>query len=399
MALEPNERSMEYAQERIATLHHLSAQPVGFEGLEAVLERAAIVVPMTDREHDSPAATGVLTALESIEPSPNRVVVPVRADPDRIDDMRVWLESFDLPVSVLWCTAPEVREVLTAQGLDGSLGKGRDVWLALGAVLEYDDVEYVVVHDADSTSYRADHVARLLRPLAAGYEFSKGYYARVENERLYGRLCRLFYEPTIRTLARNHDEPILEYLGAFRYALAGEFAMTTELARALRPPRSWGLEVATLGDAFRTAGFDGSAQVDLGIHRHEHRVVDGDDGLEGMSRAVATALLRVLENGGVDIDYESLPSAYRETADRLVEQYRADAAFNELTYDADAERAQVDRYAESLERPPADSRLPAWNQTTLDGTAVREATTAWTTESRGAAGTQRNDPLEPSAGE
>src|SRR5699024_10887086 len=117
-------------------------------------------------------------------------------------------------------------------------------------------------------------------PLSMGYEFSKGYYARIEDGRLYGRLFRLCYVPLVEALATDHEAAILSYLDAFRYGLAGEFAATADLVRRLRPPLAWGLEVATLGDAFDHAGFSGSAQVDLGRHEHEHRPVVGADGLE-----------------------------------------------------------------------------------------------------------------------
>ncbi|MFP9191939.1 glycosyl transferase family 2 [Natronosalvus vescus] len=368
---------MEYTQERLTTLHQLTDQAVGFDGLEGILEETAIVVPMTDREHERPAAEAVLSALETLQPSPAAVVVPVRASADRIEPFRTWLESFHLPTQVLWCTAPGVNRLLSTAGLDGDRGKGRDIWLALGPATR--DAKYVVVHDADATSYRADHVARLLSPLSMGYAFSKGYYARVEDDRLYGRLCRLLYEPLIETLSSAHDEPILEYFAAFRYALAGEVAMTASLARSLRPPRTWGLEVATLGDAYDYAGFDGSAQVDLGIHQHDHRDVDGETGLEGMSRDVAGSLLGVLENGGVDVDYETLQERYCAAADRLIGQYRADAAFNGLTYDVADERAQINRYAKSLEPPEHRERLPPWSERPLEPAAVVEAATPWAT--------------------
>ncbi|MFP8956137.1 glycosyl transferase family 2 [Natrialbaceae archaeon A-CW3] len=368
---------MEYTQERLTTLHQLTDQAVGFDGLEGVLEETAIVVPMTDRELERPAAEAVLSALETLQPSPAIVIVPVRAPADRIEPFRTWLDSFDLPSQVLWCNAPGVRQLLSTVGLDGELGKGRDVWLALGPATR--DAEYVVVHDADATSYRADHVARLLSPLAMGYAFSKGYYARVEDGRLYGRLCRLLYEPLIESLSSTHDEPILEYLSAFRYALAGEFGVTASLARELRPPRTWGLEVATLGDAYDYAGFDGSAQVDLGIHQHDHRDVDGKTGLEGMSHDVAGTLLAILEERGVDVNYETIQERYCSVADRLIGQYRADATFNGLVYDETGERAQVDRYASALEPPTTRDRLPPWSERPLEPAAVVDAATPWVT--------------------
>jgi glucosyl-3-phosphoglycerate synthase len=359
---------MEYVQERITTLHDF-ADPVP----DAPVDRACVVVPMTEREYASLAAETVLRTLESL--SPARVVVALRASADRVADVADWLDGFDLPADVVWCDGPRVADLLADAGLDGPRGKGRDVWLALGAAVA-GDAEYVVVHDADATNYSERHVTRLLFPLARGYEFSKGYYARVEDGRLYGRLFRLFYTPLVRALAARHDAGVLDYLDAFRYALAGEFAATRDLAARLRVQRGWGLEVGTLGDAYAGAGFDGTAQVDLGFHEHDHRAVSGPSGLGTMSEEVGDALFHALADAGVDVDFEALPAAYREAADALVRQYATDAAFNGFAFDADDERRQVAEYAAAVRPPDGDDRLPAWADAPVDATDVREAARA-----------------------
>jgi len=353
---------MEYVQERITTLHDF-----GDAAPDAPTDRATVVVPMTERDHASLAAERVFSTLETVAPA--RVLVALRASPEAIGNVRTWLEGFDLPIEVLWCDAPPLAEALADAGLDGTRGKGRDVWLALGVAAS--DTDFVVVHDADAKSYAETHVPRLLFPLANGFDFSKGYYARVENNRLYGRLNRLFYAPLIRALSERHDAPILDYLDAFRYPLAGEFAMAADLARRVRVPRRWGLEVGTLGAAFRLAGFEGTAQVDLGQHEHDHRSVSGPEGLRDMSRSVGQALGWVLAETGVEPNFETLPTDYREWAHRLIEQYAADAAFNGLEYDRADEREQVEAYAGTIAPPSPDSRLPAWEDVSLLPETVR----------------------------
>ncbi len=365
---------MEYVQERITTLHAFD-EPAGIpaDDLVETLRETAVVVPMTDRELESPAAAGVLAELEEL--SPATVVVPLRASEDRLAVVKEWLESYDLPIQVLWCNTPQVTQLLASVDLEPAPGKGRDVWLGLGVAA--DTASYVVVHDADAKSYDAAHVRRLVAPLTMGYAFTKGYYARVEDGQLYGRLCRLLYEPLLAAVAETERAPILEYLRSFRYGLAGEFAASAELVRQLRTPPTWGLEVGTLGEAFEYAGFTESAQVDLGYHRHEHRVVPGDDGLEGMSEAVAGTVLQVLTDRGVTVDAEALRERYRQVAYRFVDQYAADAAFNGLTFDPPAERDQIDRYARSIRSPEPVQRLPPWADTSLDPAAVREAAQPW----------------------
>ncbi|NHN58055.1 MULTISPECIES: glycosyl transferase family 2 [Halorussus] len=365
---------MEYGQERVATLHDLTGRVP-----DAPTDRAAVVVPMTEREYADLAAERVLSELEAV--APGEVVVALRAPPGKVPAFCDWLAGFDLPLSVVWANGPGVTDLLGERGLNGRAGKGRDVWLALGVAAA--DREYVVVHDADAKTYEAGDVSRLLFPLSRGYDFSKGYYARVENDRLYGRLCRLFYAPLVRALADAHPEAaVLDYLGAFRYALAGEFGATAAFARELRAERHWGLEVGTLGEAFAHAGFAGTAQVDLGRYEHDHRAVSGPTGLSDMSRHVGRALLRAVESHGVDPDYDTLPERYRAVAEGLVEQYAADAGFNGLDYDRGEERAQVDAYAEAVAPPGEDRRLPAWREADLTADEVLAASRADVADAR-----------------
>jgi glucosyl-3-phosphoglycerate synthase len=357
---------MDYTQERVATLHDYGgADPA------APTNRAAVVVPMTDREYAGLAPERVFSELERVDPA--EVVVPLRAPAERVPDFRAWLADFDVNLTLLWCDGDRVESLLADAGLDGARGKGRDVWLALGVAGRHD---YVVLHDADTTTYEARDVRKLLFPLADGFSFSKGYYARVENDRLYGRLFRLFYEPLVAALADAHDHSVLDFLGSFRYALAGECGLTGDLAREIRIQRTWGLEVGTLGEAFQRVGVDGAAQVDLGRYEHDHRAVSGPTGLSEMSEGVGEAVFRAVEDAGLSPDYDALRDAYREHADRFVRAYDADAAFNGLDYDAEGERDQTETYAAAIQPPGDDDRLPAWTDADLDPAEVAAAAAA-----------------------
>ena len=342
---------MEYVQERVTTLHdfhgHVPTIP---------LNNTAVIVPLTEHDYASAASTRVFEVLSTLDVE--LVVVALRSPANRVGAIQTWLDGFDLPLTLLWCNDPSVEAILDNAGLCGDAGKGRDVWLALGVAA--DAAEYVAVHDADATTYDDTHVQRLVWPLQQDFEFSKGYYARVENDRLYGRLFRLFYAPLVQALASTNDEPILDYLGSFRYALAGEFAVTADLARRLSVPRGWGLEVGTLGDAFEHAGFRGTAQVDLGVHEHDHRSVRGPGGLAGMSDDVGETLFSVVERHGVRPEYDVLSEHYRAAGSMLVDQYAADAAFNGLSFDRTAELEQVAVYADSIHPPENAPTLPAW---------------------------------------
>lgn len=358
---------MDFAQARITTLHDLAGHTP-----DAPTDEVAVVVPMAERDHASLAAERTFDALERV--GPERVVVALRSSEDRVGTVRNWLDGFDLAVDLLWCGGDRLKGLLDDRGLDGATGKGRDVWLALG--LAADAADYVVCHDADRRTYSTADVPRLLAPLADGYVFTKGYYARVEDGRLYGRLWRLCFVPLVRTLAERHDAPVLRYLDAFRYALAGEFGLTAELAQQLPVERRFGLEVGTLGGTFDHGGFRGTAQVDLGRYEHDHRAVGGPGGLSAMAEDVAAALFRVVEARGVTPEYATLSKRFTEIANRLVRQYADDAAFNGFDPDPADERAQVERYAAAIHPPGTDDRLPPWTDAPLTPAAVREANRA-----------------------
>lgn len=354
---------MDYRQEAVATLHDFgSADP------PAPLSQTAVIVPVTHRDFAGLAPERVFRSLESLEVA--SVLVPLRAPAERMGAILDWLESFDLPMKVLWCNAPPVADLLADASLDGRAGKGSDVWLALGLASEYD---YVALHDADVRSHEPRDIRKLVAPLANGYEFVKAYYARVEHNQLYGRLYRLFFAPLVAALREAQDADVLRYLDGFRYALAGEMAMTGDLAGTMRIPRRWGLEIGTMGEAYQSVGYDGSSQVDLGMYEHDHRAVSGPTGLSDMSHGVARALFRVLEDTDYAVAYDSLQEWYRRTASRFVDQYAADARFNGLEYDAEEEREQIAEYTSAIAEPEQDDRLPTWNSAPLSVSGVESA--------------------------
>ncbi len=352
---------MDYAQEYVATLHDLT-DPVP----SAPLTESAVVVPIAGTDPADVKPANIFETLEAV--SPDTVVVPLRAPEQTVTAFQQWIDQFDLSVTVLWCNADGVDELLAEHDLDGGHGKGRDVWLGLGVAARR--AAYIAVHDADATTYGTHHVPRLLAPLAHDYAFVKGYYARVEDDKLYGRLTRLLVAPLLQALRDRHEDPFLDYLSAFRYPLAGEFALTASAARQIRAQRTWGLEIGLLGEGYDIAGRDHSAQVDLGVHKHDHRPVAGRDGLSTMADKVGGALFQALTDHGIDPNYAELRERYHETAYRLIEQYAADASFNGLSYDINGEREQVQAYASSIQPPEADDRLPSWENASLSPSAV-----------------------------
>ena len=122
------------------------------------------------------------------------------------------------------------------------------MWFCFGYALACKRSKAIALHDCDIKTYDRSMLARLLYPVANpnfNYEFSKGYYSRVAENKLNGRVCRLLVTPLIRALKKVCDghEEFLDYLDSFRYALAGEFAMTAQVLNDIRIPSDWGLEI------------------------------------------------------------------------------------------------------------------------------------------------------------
>jgi glucosyl-3-phosphoglycerate synthase len=95
-----------------------------------------------------------------------------------------------------------------------------------------------------------------------------------------------------------------------------------------------------------------------------------------MCTEVGEALFHVVEDAGVSPAYDGLRDRYREVAEGLLRQYATDAAFNGFPFDRAGEREQVATYAEAIQHPTEDTRLPAWNETSLDPETVEAASAA-----------------------
>lgn len=330
--------------------------------------RFAAVVPMATNGIDDGTARSVLTA--AADAGAADIVVPVRGPPDAVDRVAEMTDSVPVDTRVLWCNGPRMTRLVESHGLELS-GKGSDVWLALGPAAQAAPVVCCLDADASTTTPRS--VARLVAPLEGSIRASKAAYTRVEDDRLYGRLCRLLVRPLILAVAEQHHHPLVSYLQAFRYPLAGEIAVDAAIVDELRVPVGMGLELGTLGELYRLAGMGGTVQVDLGNHRHDHRPVTGSDGLVDVAPQVVGALAAVLKREA-DIDLTDItPSMYVDCADQLIEHHARDARLNGLSYDAEAERAQVERYRSAVADPPSVRWMPAWTAVDVDPATVVEA--------------------------
>ena len=288
------------------------------------------------------------------------------------------------PPTLVWNTGARVKSLfqrLADEGLDpGEPGKGRATWLAYGYVLASDVTRVIAVHDCDIRTYDREFLARLCYPTVhpnLNYEFAKGYYGRVAD-RLYGRVTRLFVTPLLRAMkATVGEHALLTYLDSFRYPLAGECSMRTDLARINRIPNDWGLEVGTLVEVYRNCATKRICQVELAEnydHRHQDlSETDASRGLHRMVVDIASSTIRNLASYGVEFDagfLNTLTAAYRRTAQDAIASYNDDAALNGLVFDRHEEERAVETFSRALRaaslgfvRDPMEvPQIPNWNR-------------------------------------
>ncbi|MEM9175648.1 MAG: glycosyl transferase [Myxococcota bacterium] len=349
----------------------------------------ALVLPSLYSEVHGPALKRIVEELSQV-PYLTQCVLSLSGEADlhQYQEMR---DLFDrvrcvdgAPATVIWNQGPRMQhlfERLRGEGLDpGDEGKGRANWIAYGYVLASHRSRVVATHDCDILDYRRDLLARLVYPTASpnmGYEFAKGYYSRV-SDRMHGRVTRLFMTPLMRSMKSVLGPvPLLDYLESFRYPLAGECSMTTELARANRIPADWGLEVGVLAEVYRNCSLKRVCQVELvENYDHKHQALsehDANAGLHRMVRDIAASLIRNLASYGVEFDsgfLNTMIAAYVRTAQDAIARYSDDAKLNGLLFDRHEEEVAVETFSGALRAagldfvrdPMGAPQIPNWSR-------------------------------------
>jgi glucosyl-3-phosphoglycerate synthase len=379
----------------ITTLHRLGRSDVPRMESDLMdtdsVRPIALVLPCLHAELQGAGLKGIIDALRGVRYL-RQVVVSTSGTNERYqyEQMREAFEGVttrngDAP-TLLWNSGPRIEALLTRlreEGLNpGENGKGRAAWLAYGYVLATNVSRVIALHDCDIRDYDAELLARLCYPTAhtnLNYEFAKGYYGRV-TDRLYGRVTRLFVTPLLAAMKSVLGSlPLLEYLDSFRYPLAGECSMTTDLARSTRIPADWGLEVGMLVEVYRNCSPKRICQVDLvDNYDHKHQDLSENDASRGLHRMVidiAASLIRNLASYGVEFDagfLNTLISAYMRKAQDTIASYSDDAALNGLVFDRHEEELAVETFSRALRLagldfvrdPMGAPQIPNWNRVT-----------------------------------
>ena len=373
----------------ITTLHNLNQRPL--EEMEAELRRFSSVRPMTlilpslYSELEGDALPHIVNELSKVDYLSEIVIGLDRADASQYQKALEFFKPLNQNYKVLWNDGPRLKaidEILKSEGLaPNEAGKGRNVWYCLGYVLSSGKAESIGLHDCDIVTYDRSLVARLLYPVANpsfNYEFCKGFYARVANGKIHGRVSRLLVTPLIRALKKTLGQnDYLDYVDSFRYPLAGEFSFRADVINDLRIPSDWGLEIGVLSELNRNYANNRICQADIAeTYDHKHQDLSADDAAKGLSKMsidISKAFFRKLATNGVVFNSEtfrSIKATYFRIALDFIETYYNDAQMNGLKLDIHSEELAVELFAKNiltagqnfLENPMEKPFIPSWNR-------------------------------------
>ncbi|MEM8572016.1 MAG: glycosyl transferase [Pseudomonadota bacterium] len=373
----------------VATLHNLrntdtAKLTADLEGF-ARTRKIALILPSLYSELEGDALPRIIDELSSVTFLDKIIIGLDRANEEQYCAAKAFFSRLPQDHVILWNDGPRLRAIdakLERNGLaPDEPGKGRNAWYCLGYALAAQGSSVIALHDCDITTYSRDMLARLVYPVANPnfpYQFCKGYYPRIAEGKLNGRVNRLLVSPLIVALKKVvGDRRFFDYLRAFRYPLAGEFAMRTAIVPDMRIPSDWGLEIGVLSEAWRNLNPRAICQVDISdAYDHKHQPVSPDDrsaGLSRMSIDICKALYRKLASEGVVFSRESfssLKATYLRIALDMVESYYNDAVMNGLYLDRHQEESNVELFASNivvagevfLENPMETPFTPSWSR-------------------------------------
>ena len=287
--------------------------------------------------------------------------------------------------SILWNDGPKLKKLdqeLKKNNLAPSeLGKGRNVWYCIGMCIARDSARSVALHDCDIKTYDRRMLAKLFYPVVNplfNFEFCKGYYPRVANDKMNGRVARLLVFPLLTALEKTIGKSeYLEFMKSFKYPLAGEFSFRRNVLPELRISSDWGIEVGILSEMQRSFSPQNICQVDLAdTYDHKHQVLSMDDETKGLSRMsidIIKTFIKKLATQGNTFSREkfrSLKATYYRSALDLIDIYRSDAMMNGLKFDSHTEEQAVELFAMNIMKAgeafilnPMDTPfIPTWSR-------------------------------------
>ena len=296
-----------------------------------------------------------------------------------------FFKKINVPFTILWNDGPKLKKLdteLKKKNLaPNEMGKGRNVWYCIGMCIARDTARSVALHDCDIKTYDRRMLAKLFYPVVNplfNFEFCKGYYPRIANNKLNGRVARLLVGPLLTALDKTIGKcDYINFMKSFKYPLAGEFSFRRNVLPELRISSDWGIEVGILSEMQRSFSPNNICQVDLAdTYDHKHQDLSIDDetkGLSKMSIDIIKTFIKKLATQGNSFSREkfrSLKATYYRSALDLIDIYRSDAEMNGLKFDSHKEEEAVELFAVNIMKAgeafyinPMDTPfIPTWSR-------------------------------------
>lgn len=373
----------------ITTLHNFRHRPAGSLEHEVSVfadsRKVTLILPCLYSELEGPALSGILDELQKVTYLHRIVIGLDRATEAQYRHARSFFSRLPQDHVVIWNDSPRMlrlQDELESLGLaPQEPGKGKNVWSCIGYLLACADSAVMAIHDCDIVTYDRQLLDRLIYPMvnpSFPYQMAKGFYPRIGDGKLNGRVTRLLVSPLLIALKRViGDRDYIDYLRSFRYPLSGEFAIRTPTLPDLRIPSDWGLEIGVLSEAWRNMAPKSVCQVEISDnYDHKHQDLSPEDATKGLSRMstdICKAIFRKLAADGTVFTpniFRTLKATYYRSALDLLEGYYNDAKMNGLELDRHQEEKSIELFAENiiragqvfLDNPHETPFIPTWNR-------------------------------------
>ena len=373
----------------ISTLHNLSNRSL--DEIEQELREYSkdapieLILPSLYSELEGAALKNIVSCLSDVKYLNHIIIGLDKADKSEFIKAKKFFSNLNQPHSVIWNDSPKMKKLdcdFKKLGIaPNQAGKGKNVWYCMGYTYSRNEAGSVALHDCDITTYNRELLARLVYPVSNphfNYEFCKGYYPRIREGTLSGRVTRLLVTPLLKTFKKvlGHRDYI-EFIDVFRYPLAGEFSFKSRLLKEIRIPCDWGLEIGLLSEMQRNQAYNRICQVDIAkTYDHKHQVLSENDtskGLSKMSIDITKTLIRKLAAQGDTFTHNTLrtlKATYYRTALDLLEIYYNDAKINGLELNINEEEIAIELFSnniiiagqEFLDNPNQNPLITNWNR-------------------------------------
>ena len=373
----------------VSTLHDFktkSTDEIEKELLEFSKERKMeLILPCLYSELEGDALPKIVSEISKTKYLNHIIIGLDKANKDQAKDAWKFFKKLKTDFTILWNDGPKLKkldEELKNKNLaPNQPGKGRNVWYCLGMSIARDTARSVALHDCDIKTYDRRMLAKLFYPVVNpvfNFEFCKGYYPRIANEKMNGRVARLLVTPLLIALEKTiGNSGYLQFMKSFKYPLSGEFSFRRNVLPELRISSDWGIEVGVLSEMQRNFSPNNICQVDLAdTYDHKHQDLslhDETKGLSKMSIDIIKTFIKKLATQGNSFSREtfrSLKATYYRSALDMIDIYRSDATMNGLKFDSHTEEEAVELFAINIMKAgddfyvnPMDTPfIPTWSR-------------------------------------